>query len=105
MTEGLKFVIGGAFVVGAYANQLIDYVQTVKALDRGYKEIGLLASKVVAKWGKGALPVFTFASAGVITGLTALFGTYGGEYLMAYSIPLFAVLTGNNVKNYLRFKK
>ena len=105
MTEGAQFVTGGLFLAAAYVAMFADYVETVKALDKGAKEVGFLASKVVAKWGAKALPLFTFLSAVGVTVLAAVFGTMGGEYLMAYSIPLFAALAVNDIRNLITLRK
>ena len=99
MTEGALFVTGWALLAGVYANMVLDYILTVKALDKGYKEVGLIASKVVAKWGAKALPLFTFLSAVAVTAGAAALATAGAPYLVAGAAGFLAVEVVNNVRN------
>jgi hypothetical protein len=90
MTEGALFVAGGIALAGALVAQVVDYVQTVKGLDKGAKEVGPIASKVVAKWGVGALPVYTFLRAVATLGGAAVFGTIDSGYFVSYSVGMLA---------------
>jgi hypothetical protein len=105
MTQGAQFVLGGILLAGAFAAQIVDYITTVKALDKGFKEVGLLAGKVVAKWGVAKLPLFTFLCSLGILVLSAIFGTLGAKYLIAFAGPLCAALVANDIRGILRLKK
>jgi len=105
MTEGALYVTGGVFLAASYVAMVLDYVETLKGLDAGKTEVGLLASKVVAKWGKNALPAFTFGASVLVTILAAVFGRLGGDYLLAYSAPLFAALAYNDIRNLITLRK
>lgn len=105
MTEGAMYVTAGVFLAASYVAMVLDYVETLKGLDKGETEVGLLASKVVKKWGKNALPYFTFGGALLVTVLSAVFGTFGGEYLLAYTAPLFAALAYNDIRNLIQLRK
>jgi hypothetical protein len=99
MTQDALYVLGGILMVAVYGAQVADYTMTVKALDKGKTEVGFLASKVVKKWGKGALPTFTFLSAVGVTVLAAAFGTAGAGYLVGYSATLLALQVDNLIRN------
>lgn len=102
MTEGALYVAGGIALVVSMVEQVVDYITTDKALAAGAKEVGPIASKVVAKWGVSALPLYTFIRAVVtILGGGALFGTLGGAYLLSYGLGLaagFGVVLIRNAK-------
>ena len=89
MTEGALFVAGGIALAVSAVEQVVDYIQTVKALGKGYKEVGPIASKVVAKWGVNGLPVYTFirAFATIVVG-GSVFGTIGGDALLGWGLGL-----------------
>ena len=89
MTEGALFVAGGIALTGALLAQVVDYNQTVKALDKGFKEVGPIASRVVAKWGvANGLPAYTIIRAFATLVGAAVFGTISSEYLLSYSLGM-----------------
>jgi hypothetical protein len=105
MTDGALFVAGGVALAASYVALVLDYVETVKALDKGYTEYGPIAKLVVKKWGAKGLPLFTFLSASFVTVLAAVFGTLGADYLLAYTAPLFVGLAYNDIRNLIKAKK
>jgi hypothetical protein len=105
MTEGATYVTAGVFLAASFGAQILDYIETQKALDKGATEVGLIASKVVKKWGRNALPLFTFICSFVILVGAAVFGTLGGSYMLAYTAPLFAGLAYNDIRNLIKLKK
>jgi hypothetical protein len=105
MTEGALFVTGGIFLAASYAALVLDYVLTLKGLDKGMIEVGPLASIVVKKFGASKLPIFVFGAAALITVLAAVFGTLGADYLLAFSAPLCAALAANDIRNLILVNK
>lgn len=97
MTDTTLAVIGWGLAVGGYAAQVADYVMTVKGLDRGMTEVGVINSLVIKKWGKGALPLATFLEATAFTVGLAAFATCGMAYLVAYAGGFLAAEVANDI--------
>lgn len=96
----MSLAVAAFFLLGvSYGAQVIDYVLTQKALDKGFVEVGPINGPVVKKWGKNALPLATFIEAVVVTVLAAVFGTLGMEYLVAFAGPLAAVQVYQDLKD------
>ena len=88
-------ILPGVLLAGAYVAQVADYIMTVKGLDKGYGEVGLINGPVVKKWGKNALAPATFVEALVVTGLAGVFGYFGGLYMGVFAGTFLAAETYN----------
>lgn len=99
MTEGALAVIGGIATAVGIVAQVADYVMTVKGLDRGMKEVGLINSKVIAKWGEKSLPLATFLECVAVLGITAGLFTAGIAYGTMFAIVFTATEIVNDVRS------
>jgi len=103
MTEGTQYVLGGVLFIGCLASQVVDYILTEKALDRGFKEVGPINKWVVNKWGAKALPLATFLEAAftvVMAGVSS--SVAGAPGLIAYSCGGLAVSVYNNIRDIIK---
>lgn len=82
--------------------QVVDYITTVKAMDKGFVEGGFfskwLFSKIGIVWGTFAQAVFTLI-------LAALFGTINPEYGISFASAVSIVLGVGLYKNFKLLRK
>ena len=98
-------VTPGILLAASLVAQVADYIITVKALDRGYTEVGPINGPVVKKWGKDALPLATFIEAVGVVVLGAVFGYLGNEYLASFAAAVLGMQVYGIVKDLRAEKK
>jgi hypothetical protein len=98
-------VTPGILLAASLVAQVADYVITVKALDRGYTEVGPINGPVVKKWGKDALPLATFIEAVFVVVLGGFFGWLGNEYLASFAATVLGMQVYGIIKDLRAEKK
>jgi hypothetical protein len=105
MTDGAMAVLYGVLLTTGMLAEIADYILTIKALDKGFTEVGPVNTKVVAKWGKNALPAATileFFAVMVISGAWATLNlSYGAVFAGAFAVAEII----NDIRNILKSKK
>ena len=104
MQNGFE-VFEGVLVAAGLASQVLDYIMTLKGLDRGMKEVGLINKYVVAKWGASGLPLATFVEAVAFLAIFGAFAVQGDAYGAAFAGAFLAAETYNNIRSFKLLKK
>lgn len=104
MTDGAMAVLYGGLLVAGMLAEIGDYILTVKALDRGFIEVGPVNSRVIAKWGKGALPLATFLEFFAVMVLSGGLATAQLAYGAVFSAVFAAFEISNDLRNVFKLK-
>lgn len=98
MQNGFE-IFEGALVAAGFVSQVLDYVLTLKGLDKGLKEVGIINKYVVAKWGAKGLPLATFIEAGVFLAVFAAFSVHSDVAGAVFAGSFLAAETVNNIRS------
>lgn len=99
MTDGTIAILAGVAMAGAFVAQVADYILTLKGLDRGMVEVGVINRLFIkSKADASKLPVITFVEAGVTLGLFSAAFVIGGPAAgLAFAVSLLAGEVANDV--------
>jgi len=100
-------LIPGVFMAAAIVSQAVDYMLTIKGLDRGMVEVGLINKHFIkSKADEGKLPLITFVEGAIVLALFGAFTVYGGNLAGAGFAGTVAVLEGlNDYRSYKLLSK